>query len=70
MREQEKTLNELRAAVQSLTEENTLLRDFAYNVDPSARIVHAHMYSKAKMPPPAAGQSRSLSARDGKSRFS
>ena len=43
IREYEKALTELRQAVQSLTEENTLLRDFAYNIDPNARILHAHM---------------------------
>ena len=43
MMEYEKALQELRVAVVSLSEENTLLRDFAYNVDPKARIVHAHM---------------------------
>lgn len=45
IREYEKALGELRAAVVSLSEENTLLRDFAYNVDPNARIVHSHMFS-------------------------
>lgn len=39
----EKALAELRTAVTSLSEENTLLRDFAYNIDPSARTVHSHM---------------------------
>jgi len=43
IKEYEKALSELRAAVVTLSEENTLLRDFAYNVDPNARLVHAHM---------------------------
>lgn len=43
MKEYEKALTELRSAVVTLSEENTLLRDFAYNVDPKARIVHSHM---------------------------
>ena len=43
MKEYEKALGELRSAVASLSEENTLLRDFAYNIDPKARVVHSHM---------------------------
>ena len=45
IRDYEKALTELRGALASLSEENTLLRDFAYNVDPNARIVHTHMFS-------------------------
>ena len=45
LREYEKALRELQTAVTSLSEENTLLRDFAYNVDPNARVLHAHMYN-------------------------
>lgn len=61
LKDYEKALSELRAAVTSLSEENTLLRDFAYNVDPNARVVHAHMFSK---PPPGNGsRHRSHSAR-------
>ena len=52
IKEYERALSELRAAVTSLSEENTLLRDFAYNVDPNARIVHAHMFSKPLVPTP------------------
>ena len=46
IREYEKALAELRAAVNSLSEENTLLRDFAYNIDPNSRIIHAHMFNQ------------------------
>lgn len=45
IKEYEKAVSELRAAVTSLTEENTLLRDFAYNIDPNARVYHAHMFA-------------------------
>ena len=45
IKEYEKALSELKTAVTSLSEENTLLRDFAYNVDPNARIIHAHMFN-------------------------
>lgn len=40
----EKAMAELRAAVTSLTEENTLLRDFAYNVDASALTIHSRTF--------------------------
>ena len=40
----EKKITELQTAVNSLSEENQLLRDFAYNIDPSARVLHSHRY--------------------------
>ena len=49
IKEYEKALSELKTAVTSLSEENTLLRDFAYNVDPNARIVHAHMFNETEV---------------------
>ena len=42
--EYERTINELQSAVKSLSEENQLLRDFAYNVDPNARVLHSRMF--------------------------
>ena len=67
IREYEKAVSELRAAVQSLTEENTLLRDFAYNIDPTARTVHTHMFNQQKIPQTGSFQgqkARSYSARN------
>lgn len=36
-------IRQLEDLVADLTEENRLLRDFAYNVDPSAVVLHQHM---------------------------
>jgi len=46
IKEYEKALSELRGAVNILSEENKLLRDFAYNIEPNARIIHAHMFTQ------------------------
>ena len=71
IKEYEKALSELRAAVVSLSEENTLLRDFAYNVDPNARLVHAHMMTNQRLGtlPESEGtamKARSLSVNSGR----
>ena len=49
LREQERTLKSLRELNESLHEENKLLRDFAYNVDPNARTLHAHKFNKTSI---------------------
>ena len=48
IREYERAVAELRSAVASLSEENALLRDFAYNVDPGARSQHATRFSSSR----------------------
>ena len=40
----QKNIMELQKTVTSLTEENKLLRDFTYNLDPNAKTLHNHMF--------------------------
>ena len=40
----EKSIMDLQNSVHMLSEENKLLRDFAYNIDPNAKVLHNHMF--------------------------
>ncbi len=65
IKEYDKALRELQSVVASLTEENGLLRDFTYNVDPNAKVLHAHMFNHS-LPQDKSARSLSVnSARGG-----